>query len=275
MSAASAVYEFYTHRSLYAESNEEIVMEGVYRVRGLFMDPNATGGMMALGGVALAGLMWRYPVSKFQRLLSLGAGMLLLFGLYATSSRTAIAGFAGVIPLVAMGPRSTWRVRGVLVVAVLLAMIVLIPLLSQGRGLSFAADESAMKRPELWSAGWALFTKSPLTGANALTETYYATHNNFVEVVTFGGLISIVPFIGMHVGICASLWRTRQYRVASWLASLFFACLVIGSGITWLNNVVYWSIMGICLAEPSVGGLPLVPAKLSGGGSRRPVRSVP
>ena len=91
------------------------------------------------------------------------------------------------------------------------------------------ADHSALIREQMIEAGWKEFLEHPIGGIG-ISNSYFITlqyfgretylHNNFVELLSCGGIFAFVFYYAIYVYLFYNLWR---YRKADKEQSMFFA----------------------------------------------------
>ena len=250
LAGATLIQESFTQASVVG-GQPIIYMDGVARARGLFGDPNGTAGFVVLGIVALLSFWLFAPASQAALAAVLGGLAFLTWAMQAAASRTAMVGLAcGLIPLVLVKRVVSHSRRWALLAALGLAVVAGPTLLLRGRPLDLTADDSA--RARLMHVGTSLsrFAGNPLVGTRD-EENPYFSHNALLEVIAHGGLLGLVPFVVLHAAAASNLWRWRGDRSFVVIGAAFLAFSGVGMGISWLNNVVYWVLIGLALAWPA------------------------
>jgi hypothetical protein len=249
VAATASISEYSTGMSVLS-SRPILQMGGVRRTWGLYGDPNATGGVLAMGVVAMLSL-WMLSLVPRTWLAGLVAAVCLLgTAMVFTASRTGVVGLgAGLVPLLAS--RRASRYRRWALIAALAALVALGPsVLTQGRPISLLADDSARGRVQNFSDSLQRFEVNPFIGSGAVDAPYYA-HNNVLEVFALGGLLSLAPFLVLQIAAVRNLLLHRRQIGFFALMGLFVTMTVVGLGISWLNNVLYWLVVGLGLAWPA------------------------
>ena len=91
------------------------------------------------------------------------------------------------------------------------------------------ADHSALIRKQMIEAGWKEFLEHPIGGIG-ISNSYFITlqylgidtylHNNFVELLSCGGIFAFVFYYAIYVYLFYNLWK---YREADKKQAMFFA----------------------------------------------------
>ena len=91
------------------------------------------------------------------------------------------------------------------------------------------ADHSALIRKQMIEAGWKEFLEHPIGGIG-ISNSYFITlqyfgretylHNNFVELLSCGGIFAFVFYYAMYAYLFYNLWK---YRKADKKQAMFFA----------------------------------------------------
>jgi O-antigen ligase len=179
------------------------------------------------------------------RLFWLGAGLMLLYGIYLTDSRGALLAVAGLLGV------WLWRRYGIVVAALLggvgLTGLLLLP--SRLQDLS-PDEESASGRVDAWYEGFQMFISHPVLGVGADNFTEYnnlTAHNSLILVLAETGFIGFALWFGF-IGYCfrmmfavlrhapelpdataVAAWKTERavaltllLSLSGWLVTAFF-----------------------------------------------------
>jgi O-antigen ligase len=222
-----------------------LIQDGRIQYVGIFNDPNDLGMLFVLTLPMAIYLSGRGGAFGLRRLFWLGAGLMLLYGIYLTDSRGALLAVAAVLGV------WLWRRYGVLAAAFLggigLAGLLLLP--SRLSDLS-PDEESASGRVDAWYEGFQMFFSHPVFGVGADNFTDYnnlTAHNSLVLVLAETGFVGFTLWLGF-LGYCflmmltvlrhrpelpdaraAAAWSTERaiamtllLSLSGWLATAFF-----------------------------------------------------
>lgn len=108
-------------------------------------------------------------------------------------------------------------------------------------------DRSTLEREQLIEAGWKEFIEHPIGGIG-ISNSYFITlqflgkktylHNNFVELLSCGGIFAFVFYYAMYAYLFYSLWK---YRKADKKQAMFFAIWLLIMLALDYGNVSYYS----------------------------------
>lgn len=109
------------------------------------------------------------------------------------------------------------------------------------------ADHSALIRKQMIEVGWKEFLEHPIGGIG-LSNSYFITlqyfgretylHNNFVELLSCGGIFAFVFYYAMYAYLFYNLWK---YRKADKKQAMFFAIWLLIMLALDYGNVSYYS----------------------------------
>lgn len=108
-------------------------------------------------------------------------------------------------------------------------------------------DHSALIRKQMIEAGWREFIEHPIGGIG-ISNSYFITlqyfgrktylHNNFVELLSCGGIFAFVFYYAMYAYLFYNLWK---YRKADKKQAMFFAIWLLIMLALDYGNVSYYS----------------------------------
>lgn len=108
-------------------------------------------------------------------------------------------------------------------------------------------DRSTLEREQLIEAGWKEFIEHPIGGIG-ISNSYFITlqflgkktylHNNFVELLSCGGIFAFVFYYAMYAYLFYNLWK---YRKADKKQAMFFAIWLLIMLALDYGNVSYYS----------------------------------
>ena len=109
------------------------------------------------------------------------------------------------------------------------------------------ADGSSLTREKMIEIGWKEFTEHPVGGIG-IANSYFITdkylgwktylHNNFVELLSCGGIFAFVFYYAMYAYLFYNLWK---YRKADKKQAMFFAIWLLIMLALDYGNVSYYS----------------------------------
>ena len=248
-------------------SNMADELAGSDRIGDLINNVNAIGISSATGMVVIIGLALFYK-KRWMLLFLVPTGICLI----GSGSRTATISFlVGIVILVLLWSRieknlakTSFRVFiAICITAIVILLIIDIPAVEQllariknafsvltGREVRLYKENSAQSRLEYITLGWKQFLKSPLWGNGigcagyALLDTYgYVTylHNNYIEVLTSGGLIGFLLFYTPYYLVLKNhVRRILRYRENNPTLYISFS-LLIARLVSHMGTVVYYS----------------------------------
>ena len=108
------------------------------------------------------------------------------------------------------------------------------------------ADSSALIRKKMIEIGWKEFTEHPIGGIG-IANSYFITdkylgkktylHNNFVELLSCGGIFAFIFYYAIYVYLFYNLWK---YRNADKKQSMFFAIWLLIMLVVDFGTVSYY-----------------------------------
>ena len=214
-------------------------------------DPNDLGALFCFGLPLAIGNVLRGR--RIDRVISLGAAVILLVALMKTGSRGALIGLAGGVLALLLA----FRMRHVIMIGFLLAVLVptswpLLPETMRERALTLLSLEddynatSNSGRIYLWKRGMLFAVQHPLVGIGAGTfeaqigndfqsqgsgGAWHTAHNTFVQVAAelgFIGLGALLVLLGIYWSAAGKFWswKAPAHR-PEYFASLFAYMLCI------------------------------------------------
>ncbi|HJW45983.1 MAG TPA: O-antigen ligase family protein [Lysobacter sp.] len=166
---------------------------------GIFNDPNDLGMLFVMSLPMAVHLGYRGRPGLLRKLMWLGLGGVLVYGIYLTNSRGTILALLAVLGV------HVWLRRGLLSAATLgtIALVGMMMLPSRMQELD-VEEASAAGRVDSWYEGIQMFIANPLfgVGADNFSNLYNLTaHNSFVLVLSETGIIGFTVWLAF-VGYC-------------------------------------------------------------------------
>ena len=251
----------------YLEAGSDSAYAG--RMTGMGQDPNIVGGNLALGIVALIGLV--YGTEK--RVLRFRMAYLCLIPLMGiclvyTGSRGALIALAvGIIGFALKRGDLREKVRNVAgIIAVLLFFI----WASYHTGTIWnryqktIEDGNMAAREEIYPEAWKMFIEKPLAGWGPINNRYkLATrtaeegrenqsrdaHNLWLEVLTATGLLGALPFLIGLIACLRAAWKARQGTYGAIPLVLLLTLLIINLNVNWIQSKQDWLFFAYALAS--------------------------
>ncbi|MCX6031101.1 MAG: O-antigen ligase family protein [Chloroflexi bacterium] len=208
------------------------------------------------------------------------AVIIALAGLVFAYVRTGwLAAILGFVVVITFGPGLRRAVLPVLLVLVLVAVVfsavgIISPDVLQER---LTSEEPVTYRLQAWSIAWRIFQSSPILGVGygeygqrALTEFGFdphaaqghvdaapPVHNTYLDTMVSGGLVAILPFLGIFLSIAQrgrAFWKRGRNRdlVATLWATLVGYLALIGSydvANSQFGNMLFFLIIGALLGR--------------------------
>jgi hypothetical protein len=250
------------------ESNE---FGNYFRVNSLFFDPSIYGRFLALVMILVTTVvLW----ARSRREQLLGAAVLawLLAGLATSFSQSSIAAL-----LLGLAVLAAWRwdVRGTVYVAVALAAIAAVVVVSAPAGLHFGVNESGGSannatsgRAKLVSGGLELFADRPFQGfGSGSFEVEYkrhrdgtsqnatsASHTIPVTVAAEQGIVGFALYVALIVVAFLTLFSGAGRSPPRIAIAACFTALVLHTWVyaDFLEDPVTWTLLGIGVALGSL-----------------------
>jgi O-antigen ligase len=250
IAAFSAILEYHTGVSWY--TGEHIINQhGVLRARGLHGVPSTTAMFIFLSLIPAQFLLVERNTSLRIRLLAMAVIAIDFYALYCTASRGAFIAIFLVICVIVLSKRVSVAQKLAIVLLMLIA-VVHMQVILRGRELSYAADNAGYVRMLQFRTGIDNFRANPVIGYGSKSNPFHlGGHNNFLEVLAYGGLVSFVPFLYMHWRILRNFWKRRSSRMYTVLFALFLSQVGLGLVSDTFTNVIFWGISGLCLNDSS------------------------
>jgi O-antigen ligase len=246
------------------ESNE---FGNYFRVNSLFFDPSIYGRFLALAMILVTtAVLW----AKSRREQLVGAAVLawLLAGLVTSFSQSSIAAL-----LVGLTVLAAWRwdVRGTIYVAVAVAAIAAVVVVTAPAGLHFgvngsggSANNATSGRAKLVSGGLELFADRPLQGfGSGSFEVEYkrhrdgtsqnatsASHTIPVTVAAEQGIVGFALYVALIVAAFLTLFSGAGRSPPRIAIAACFTALVLHTWVyaDFLEDPVTWTLLGIGVA---------------------------
>ncbi|MGH7515386.1 MAG: O-antigen ligase family protein [Gemmatimonadales bacterium] len=267
--------------------------KGAERVAALGQDPNQSAQVLAMGLLALIGLVFLQPKGPGRfRIFALGGCALLAVGIVQTGSRGgfATACIGGMIYL-ATGKSLRLKVRNAAIGLVMLLGLGVIALQSDTMRArvekTFQPGDAATPgslnlagREIIWPIALGMFRQKPLLGWGPVTNKQEVglrlrdpeegprdTHDLLLEILTASGLAGALPFIAGTWLCVLAAWRARKgHRGAVPLAMLL---AILAGNIT--QNRLTWAVLWLMLAYAAASlPDPDLADQASGTGSQAP-----
>jgi O-antigen ligase len=247
--------------------------DNYFRVNSLFFDPSIYGRFLALVMIAVTTVvLW----SRSRREQLLGAGVLawLLVGLATSFSQSSIAAL-----LLGLAVLAAWRwdVRGTVYVAVALAAIAAVVVLTAPAGLHFgvngsggSANNATSGRAKLVSGGLELLADRPLQGfGSGSFEVEYrrhgdrtaqnatsASHTIPVTVAAEQGIVGFALYAALIAVAFLTLFSGAGRSPPRIAIAACFAALVLHTWVyaDFLEDPVTWTLLGIGVALAAMRG---------------------
>jgi len=238
--ALFCILEYYYGIKIYNTEQIDIIMQGELRVRGPFRDPNASSGMILPGMAVLFSNIIHNQKKYFIPLILL---LFLFIGMSTTSSRTGLVALLVVFSLfLFLRSKTLSRVKkNTLLISLFTLGVFAIGFYLKSRELSFTADASGNVRLSLLKYTGELILEAPIFG-HGLNGGF---HNIFSDISVSGGINLLGLFILLLWLIVKRLWKLRDEKNAYILLSILIGFIVVGLGISWTNNVVFWVLIGL------------------------------
>ncbi len=182
-----------------------LIQDGRIQYVGIFNDPNDLGMLFVLALPMAMYLSGRGGAFGLARIFWLGAGVMLLYGVYLTNSRGALLAVAALLGV------WLWRRYGVMTAALLGGVGLTALLLLPSRLQDIRPDEeSASGRVDAWYEGFQMFISHPVLGVGADNFTDYnnlTAHNSLILVLAETGFIGFTLWLGF-IGYCFRMMFT-------------------------------------------------------------------
>jgi O-antigen ligase len=240
------IYEYYTGKNIFISYKAyDIIMSGTLRVRGPFGDPNASAGMILPGLTILISSFVFYKKVFIIRVILV---MFMIYGLYTTSSRTVLLALLSVVVLFLFLNRNTFSLKKKLIFSSIIAILgfYLVTVYLQGRTIELSGsgiDHSSMARVLLFEYALEYLEKYPFFGNGYA----YGFHNLFTDFAVSGGIVLLILFLLLLFNVIKNLFLQINDYNAYIALSMLISFLIVGLGISWSNNVIFWFILGLSM----------------------------
>ncbi len=267
--------------------NRVLYWTGLERYQGVFVNPHNLGHMMALNIMVAVCFIWfkyvdREPdrrgwLSGFEKVVLILSITAAFYGLYESYVRTALLGLVVFLATFLYLTNKKILVLAVLAgaVAVIVALPVVMLIFSDVIAVSEGkqkADQIASGRPYIWSHNLAIFDKLPLerklmgVGVGNRVEGIMSkeirfggsesgfeirgvwnSHNDFLEAMMQTGLVGLVMFLGINLGLLVSIMKLPERDRGFFLALFLAVAFMNFSSNSYLSRFsvgqIYWMIM--------------------------------
>ncbi|MCM2332403.1 MAG: O-antigen ligase family protein [Anaeromyxobacteraceae bacterium] len=241
-------------------------------------DPNALGGALALGALALATFR-RRAMAAATRSTMLLLFCLIAYGLVLTGSRGAVIVFlVGMAVLALEGGSLRRRAADLASLAALAGAVAAFMYASaladrwtvaiESGDLSFrdliyaSATDMFLEHPLTgWGPGAHLYELAMRAGTEAMGHTkLIGTHNVLLWALTSTGLVGTIPFVGGLWWCVRSAWRGRSGALGMGPLAMIAGALAFGMSVDADRGKAYWFFLALAAAAPkafsvSAGGL--------------------
>jgi O-antigen ligase len=242
----------------------------VERVTALRQNPNELAGVLALGLVALTGLVARRKRAGTQRsALILAAFAVVAVATVQTGSRGGVLALGVGLLVFLRGSGSRWsRARNLILVIAAMGIVLWISTRSETALVRWQATlqtGNLAGREAIYPEAWRMFLERPLIGWGPVNHVYELgarvadsavdgktdTHNLLLWLLTETGVLGLVPFafaIGLSVrGALRARRGPEGVLPLALLATMLALCM---SG-TWQFRKLFWLVLAYALAAGS------------------------
>lgn len=237
------ILEFYYGLKVFNSESADIVMQNTYRVRGPFGDPNATAGML-VPGIIVAFDRFIKAGRKSEKIVCILLLLFILIGMATTSSRTAVLALLISLAVLIVGTNVSRNSKILIALVSVLLILAFLPFYLNERELSLSSDSSASVRLDLIKGGIDAIGYHPIFGRGY--QSGY--HNIFIDLLVSGGVLLLSTFsllIALAILNVIKLSKFESERFI--LIPIITGFIVTGFGISILNNVLFWTVIGLCL----------------------------
>jgi len=242
----------------------------VERVTALRQNPNELAGVLALGLVALTGLVARRKRAGTRRsLVSLGAFAVIALATVQTGSRGGVLALGLGLLVFLRGSGARWsRARNALLVLAAMGIVVWISTRSETALVRWHATletGNLAGREAIYPEAWRMFLERPIAGwgpvkhvyelgsrvADAAVDGKTDTHNLVLWLLTETGVLGLAPF-AFALWLCArGALRARRGPEGVLPLALLATMLALSMSGTWQFRKLFWLVLAYALAAGS------------------------
>ncbi|MGH7526051.1 MAG: O-antigen ligase family protein [Gemmatimonadales bacterium] len=250
---------------------------GGERVAILGQNPNQSAQVLALGLLALIGLVYVQPRGTFRPRILAWAGVgLVTLSLVETGSRGGLVTLAlGLLVFLTSGQTLRMRIRNASVAVVALGVLYSVAVRSElvVTRIAKAQEGDLAKREDIFPTLVGMIREKPLLGWGPITNKYELavrlgdpefgrrdTHNIVLEVVTASGLLGLIPFL-VGIWLCLkAAWAARAGPQGVVPLALLLAVLIGNMTQNRLATPLLWMVLAYALAGSAAAPVPAVAA---------------
>lgn len=242
------------------QPNEDEIYD---RITALSENPNTTGGVLAIGLLALIGEVFlQTGIHRLVTVAALPVALLMGLQLVWTGSRGALVAFvAGAGVLLLQGRNVLSKVQNLAVLAAIGVGLVAFVFNSEpvmNRWMNSFHDGDLATRDEIFAEAWDMVLERPFLGWGPV-EHYYELgarlgaqtkdmHNLYLWVLTETGLVGSIP-VGLGLWYCgAGAWRGRHGPQGVVPFALLVVLLCLNMSGTWHIRKLHWVILALAAA---------------------------
>jgi O-antigen ligase len=242
---------------------------GGERVTILGQSPNQSGLVLAMGLLALIGLVYIQRRGTLRpRFLAWGAVGLLLVSLVQTGSRGGLVTLGvGLLVFSLTGRTLRTRIRHVAVASLALGLLFFFSARSElvRTRIEQAREGNLANRERIYPALVAMFREKPLLGWGPITNKYQLAlrlkeptheqidaHNVLLEIITATGLLGLIPFLAGTWLCLRSAWIARAGSQGALPFAMVIAVLAGNMTQNRLAGSLLWVILAYALASSGV-----------------------
>jgi O-antigen ligase len=241
---------------------------GADRFSFLGEDPNVAGSVLAIGAVALIGLILTLSLTTKIKFILSCVLLPIIWAIVLTGSRGAIVALAAGMLIFAFSKGNMKiKVRSTIMIMLISGVLVWFSMqymTTMQRWESTLSEGSMAMRELIYPAALGMFIEKPFLGWGPLNHAYELgsvfglniidTHNLYLWILTEVGLIGSIPFFwGLWLCVKSAwiAWRRDNFVVPF---ALLVTVLTIGMSITPNYRKVFWIVLAIALAASLMNG---------------------
>lgn len=237
----SSIIEYKTGINLLT-GKDILIHDNVVRATGLYGNPSATAGFIITGLITSVFVIVNFK--SFIRIINLFLIPIYIWGLYCTASRGAVVAF-GFTMLLLLIKSNLNLTKKIIIISLITVFIGNYGYLSQGRSMSLSDDKAGMDRVNQYLNAMNRFEINPFVGHLSYEDNYI--ENNYLQILADGGLLAFIPFLIVHI-LAFYYSIIKPENIYKFMFGLIFISMAfMGISHNWLNNVLYWMIIGLCL----------------------------